>query len=318
VARPCRHQTGFPRANANRNQYASAGAVSWFSKALAVQKPGFIAVVTLFVLAGCAARSTTSVPSGVPPQQRHVVSLIPSLTEDLFAIGAGPQVVAVDQISAQLPAAHKLPVVGNFSSINTERILVLHPDLVVGIPAQERLLQPLARAGIAHTLLRDDSFDDLFTDLERLGALSGHTSSAHALQKQLRARTKQLVRGMHHKRVPSVFVVLDTNPIYTAGRPSYIATLIRLAGGRNAADNLAPAYASYSAEALLRLQPDALISDPSAHLEAVLHNEPWRSLHAVSNHHVYIVDPADILERPGPRYNEGLAWLIARLAPLAQ
>ncbi|MFN2527884.1 MAG: ABC transporter substrate-binding protein [Candidatus Baltobacteraceae bacterium] len=283
-----------------------------------MQKFGFLAVFTLFALWGCAARSTTGVPSRVPPQQRHVVSLMPSLTEDLFAIGAGPQVVAVDQISAQLPPARNLPIVGNFSSINTERIIELHPDIVAGIPSQDRLLQPLARAGIAHTLLRDDSFEDIFSDLERLGALTGHIQRAQVLEEQLRARTRQLTRSLHFKRVPSVFVVLDTTPIYTAGPRSYISTLIRLAGGRNAAENLASAYASYSAEALLRLQPDAIISDPSTHLGAVLANEPWRSLHAVSQHHVYIVDPAAILERPGPRYNEGLAWLIARLAPLAK
>jgi len=283
-----------------------------------VQKFGFLAVFTLLVVCGCAAQSTTGVPGGVPPQQRRVVSLIPSLTEDLFAIGAGPQVVAVDQISAQLSPARKLPIVGNFSSINTERIIALHPDFVAAIPAQDRLLQPLSRAGIVHTLLRNDSFEDLFSDLERLGALTGHIQSAQALEKRLRARTRLLTRSRHFKRVPSVFVVLDTSPIYTAGPRSYISTLIGLAGGRNAAQHLPSAYASYSAEALLRLQPDAIISDPSTHLEAVLANEPWRSLRAVSQHHVYIVDPADILERPGPRYNEGLAWLIARLAPLAK
>jgi iron complex transport system substrate-binding protein len=283
-----------------------------------VKKSGFIALLALCVLGGCVARSSTDVSTRRPPPQRRIVSLIPSLTEDLFAIGAGAQVVAVDQISTQLPQARKLPIVGNFSSINTERIVVLHPDVVVGIPAQDRLLLPLARAGIHRTLLKDDSFDDLFSDLEVLGSLSGHTERARTLQKQLHERTAQLTRSIHYKRAPSVFVVLDTNPIYTAGRPSYISTLIRLAGGRNAADNLPVAYASYSAEALLRLQPDIIITDPSTRLQNVLQNEPWRSLRAVSAHHVFIVDPADILERPGPRYNEGLAWLIAHLAPLAR
>lgn len=266
--------------------------------------------------AGCA-------PQVVEPASTHraaarIISLIPSLTEDLFAIGAGSQVIAVDQISTQLPGAHKLPIVGNFSSINTERIVGMHPDVVVAIPAQDRLLLPLSRAGVRRLLLKDDSFDDLFFDLEALGRLSGHADRARALQRQLRARTSQLTRSVRYKRAPSVFVVLDTNPIYTAGGPSYISTLIRLAGGRNAAGELHMAYTTYSAEALLRLQPDVLITDPSTRLQNVLQDEPWRSLRAVTRHHVFIVDPAEILERPGPRYNEGLAWLIARLAPLAQ
>ncbi|HEV7178443.1 MAG TPA: hypothetical protein VGN11_01125, partial [Candidatus Baltobacteraceae bacterium] len=71
-------------------------------------------------------------------------------------------------------------------------------------------------------------------------------------------------------------------------------------------------------EALLRAQPDVIVTDPSTGLRNVLQNEPWRSLRAVQQHHVYMISPADVLERPGPRYNEGLAWLIERLAPLAR
>lgn len=242
--------------------------------------------------------------------------MIPSLTEDLFAIGAGSQVVAVDKFSTDIRGAGKLPAVADYSSIDTERIVQLHPDLIVAIPSQDRLLQPLRRAGIRIALLRDDSFNDLFADIEVLGLESGHVRQARSLAASLRRRTAQLHAGIHFKRSPSVFVVLDTNPIYTAGRRSYIATLIRLAGGRNAADNLSIAYAPYSAEALLRAQPDALVTDPSTRLSAGLQTEPWRSLHAVQRRHVFVVSPAEILERPGPRYNEGLSWLIQQLKTL--
>ena len=72
-------------------------------------------------------------------------------------------------------------------------------------------------------------------------------------------------------------------------------------------------YARYSAEALVARQPDALVVDPDVHLDDVAGKAPWSALRAVRLHHVYVLPNAAILERPGPRYNEGLAWLIATL-----
>ena len=257
-------------------------------------------------------------PHAIAPGDVRMVSLMPSLTEDIVALGARNQLVAVDRFSGTMPGLEQLPKVGDFASIASERIVQLHPDVVVGIPSQERLLQPLRQAGIQTQLLRDDSFEDIFRNLEALGATCGRTAEAAALEKRLRSQTKALAGSTHYKHRPSVFVVLDTSPIYTTGRSSYIATLIHLAGGRNAAEDLASAYAPYSSEALLRSQPDVIITDASTGLGAALRSEPWRSLRAVQLHHVYTVEPREILERPGPRYNEGLQWLIARLAPLAQ
>jgi iron complex transport system substrate-binding protein len=117
---------------------------------------------------------------------------------------------------------------------------------------------------------------------------------------------------------PSTFVVLETNPIVTVGNGSYIAHLIVLAGGTNAAGDLTAAYPRYSAEALVARQPDAIVADRLSGLANVLGSPPWNALRAVRAGRVSILDDADILERPGPRYNEGLAWLIAHLHPHGQ
>lgn len=262
----------------------------------------------LWLLEACA---QPGLRGGVPAQPSRIVSLIPSLTEDLFAIGAGHQVVGVDQIANYPPAVRRLPKVSSFSTIDTERIVRLHPDLVVGIPAQARLTTPLRRVGIRTVFLSDDSFNDIYRDLEELGRLSGHSREARAVANHLHVQTAHL-QAAKSNRVVRCFVVLATNPIITVGRGSYIARLIELAGGRNTADGLLQPYGSYSAEALLRLQPDLLITDRQTHLQDVLEREPWRSLRAVSRKHVYFIDHPDVLYRPGPRYNEGLSWLIAR------
>jgi ABC-type Fe3+-hydroxamate transport system substrate-binding protein len=92
--------------------------------------------------------------------------------------------------------------------------------------------------------------------------------------------------------------------------------LIALAGAVNTANDLHAAYGEYSAEALLRDQPDLVIAARATNLASVLDREPWRSLRAVQLHRVDFFDP-DVIERPGPSYNEGLRWLLERVAPLA-
>jgi len=245
----------------------------------------------------------------------RIISLVPSLTEDLFAIGAGGQVVGVSQYSDVPLAATKLPIVASSGTIASERIVRLHPDVVVGIPAQTSQVADLRRAGLHVVLLRDDDFEDIFRDLEALGKISGHERDANALERRLRARTAVLLATVPPGSRPSCFVVLDVAPIFTVGDRSFIATLIRLAGGRNAAGDLGTAYSRYSAEALLALQPDVIITDPSTHVSTVLNRSPWRELRAVREGRLYVLDDSGILERPGPRYNDGLAWLIAKLHP---
>lgn len=242
----------------------------------------------------------------------RIVSLLPSLTEDLFAIGAGPQVVGVSMFTDFPRAAVRLPMVGSSSSIDAERIVRLHPDLVVGIPAQAALVADLRRSGLRVELLRDDSFDDLFDTLRRLGKLAGHSAEAAALERRLHARTAELVRRIPAGPRPKVFIVLDTTPIFTVGDASYIADLLQLAGARNASGVRAP-YARYSAEALVAKQPDALVGDRASGLAAALQREPWSALRAVRAGRVYVLADADILERPGPRYNAGLEWLIGHV-----
>jgi iron complex transport system substrate-binding protein len=262
----------------------------------------------------CCAPAIASAHEPLP----RIVSLMPSLTEDLFAIGAGPQVVGVSDFTDYPRAAAALPTVATFTSIDAERIARLHPNLVVGIPAQLALVGDLRRMGLRVELLRDDSFDDLFAAIARLGALSEHASQATALCARLRARTAALVSRVPRGPRPRVFVVLNIAPIFTVGDGSYIAHLIALAGGTNAAGDLAEAYPRYSAEALVARQPDAIVADRMSGLANVLGTPPWNGLRAVRDGRVSILDDADILERPGPRYNEGLAWLIAHLHPHGQ
>jgi iron complex transport system substrate-binding protein len=266
------------------------------------------ALATVLGLPACAAAA----PAHVDAPHR-IVSLIPSLTEDLFAIGAGPMVVGVSEYTDYPPAAASLPVVATAASADAERIVQLHPDVVVGIASQRAPADDVRKAGIRTVLLSDDGFEDIFRNIEALGLLTGRVEEAHALTDRLRERTTALMRTVRkHNRAPRVFVVLGVGPIFTVGEGSYIGKLIALAGGTDAA-GIRDAYGAYSAEALLAVQPDVLVADPTVQLQSVLDRPPWNALRAVREHRIaYLPDPA-ILERPGPRYNDGLAWLIGIL-----
>jgi ABC-type Fe3+-hydroxamate transport system substrate-binding protein len=279
-------------------------------------------VVALFLalaLAGCSspkASEQRAASAGAVPAR--VAALVPSLVEDLYAIGAGPQVVAVSAFSDNVTQARGLPRVADFTNVDSEKIVALHADLVLGIPSQERLVQPLLRAGVRVVLIPNDTYDEIFSSLRQVGELTGHQRQAAAEISSLQKTTRFLqARTASFKRHPSAFVVLGTAPIWTVGDSSYIATLIGMAGGRNAARDLNIAYGQYSAEALLHDNPDVIIDDPAVHLQSSLDREPWRSLRAVQEHDVYTIEPAEILMRPGPNYNKGLLWLIERLRPRA-
>jgi len=272
-----------------------------------------LALAAVVALVACANAATGGArrAEARPEPPRRIVSLVPSMTEDLFAVGAGDRVVGVSSYTDYPPRAKRLPVVATFASIATERIVALHAGLAIGIDAQDRLAGDLRRAGIPVLLLHDDRYDDIFRNLMTIGTTTGHRDAAAALVNRLRARTRALVRAVAPRaRKPAVFVVLGVAPVFTVGKGSYIATLIEMAGGRNAAADVHAPYARYSAEALVARQPDVLVVDPSVRLNDVLAQPPWNALRAVKQHHVYTLPDAAILERPGPRYNDGLVWLI--------
>jgi ABC-type Fe3+-hydroxamate transport system substrate-binding protein len=260
---------------------------------------------------------TLAFPAGVRAEPaRRIVSLAPVTTEMLYALGAGPRIVGVSEYSDYPAAAARLPVVATYATVDAERIVRLHPDLIVGIASQDAQVRDLRRAGLDVRLLRDDALDDVAPNISALGRWTGEERAAAALNASLSSQTAALRREVRPKRggaVPSVFVVLQVSPIFTVGNRSYIAQLIAMAGGRNASASLHDAYGRFSEEALVRLQPDVIVADEQSGIRAALQRAPWNALAAVKQHHVYVLGDAAILERPGPRYPQGLRWLIDRL-----
>lgn len=238
----------------------------------------------------------------------RIVSLAPALTEDLFAIGAGHDVVGVDAYSNRPARARTLPRVGGMRDVNAEAILALRPDIVIGIPYEAAHLADLARAGVRTEVLPlDDLRDDLHA-IERLGVLTGNAPAARRLVASIRARLAALARTARRTRRLTAFVSLGG--MGSAGGGSYVDELLGLANLRNVAGDVRRPWLTFSPEELLRAQPDVIVVTDST---PPLAGEPWSRLTAVRTGRIVRI-PEDDLLRPGPRVAVVLADLIAGIA----
>jgi iron complex transport system substrate-binding protein len=238
----------------------------------------------------------------------RIVSLAPALTEDLFAIGAGRDVVGVDAYSDRPSAAQRLPRVGGLRDVDAEAVLALHPDLVVGIPYEAAHLADLQRSGVRTATLRIDSLDDDLAALITLGKLTGRDADAAAVVRALRARLDAATHAASRTRPLTAFLALGQ--LWTAGSGSYIDDLLRRANLTNVAGRVRAPWVSFSAEELLLAQPDVVIVPANA---PPLEGEPWERLAAVRAGRVLRV-PDDDLLRAGPRVADVLDALVAGVA----
>jgi ABC-type Fe3+-hydroxamate transport system substrate-binding protein len=243
----------------------------------------------------------------------RVVSLAPALTEDLFAIGAGPQVVGVDDLSNRPPAALHVPRVGSMRTINSEAVAALDPDLVVGIAYQAPGLRDLSRAGVPTQTLEVDTLADDFAAISSLGRATGHAREASRLLAGIGRRLDAARRATHALKAPRAlaFIGMGLAPFYTAGRGSYIDDLFAIAHIRNVAGDLHAAYPALSAETIEAADPDVLVVPRGA---AIPNEPPWSRLRAVRLHRIVAIDEDDYL-RPGPRVADVVDALVRGVAP---
>lgn len=253
----------------------------------------------------------------LPAPARRIVSLAPSLTESLFAIGAGDLLVGRTAYCDYPPEALRVPSVGGMTNPNIESVVACRPDLIVlsmegntrddfprllslGIPVY--VSNPRTLAGINHSL-------------EDLGALTGNHDRARQLVDSLQRR-EQALRSAVTGVSPSVMVLISLQPLMVAGGKTLLNELLTLAGAHNPAAALPGHYPAISREAMLVDPPDILFvtSDLPADADALTAHFPeWKHLRVIRENRVYSIDAA-ILSRPGPRALEGLRLIIDTLS----
>ena len=251
----------------------------------------------------------------IKPAQR-IVSLAPHVTELLFAAGAGKLVVGVVRYSDFPEAAKQVPEVGDYNALDLETLLSLKPDLIVGwqsgnpAAAVERLL----KFNIPVFLSEPRQLEDIATNLERLGVLSGTEASANAASAQFRAQLKQLRANYSGKAPVTVFYQVWDRPLITLNGAHMISAVLELCGGKNLFAGLPVLAPEVSMEAVLAANPDAIIASGSASSEdhGLGQWARWPSLRAVRNKQLYFVEP-DTIQRSTPRLLQGAKEICSAL-----
>jgi len=243
---------------------------------------------------------------------RRIVCYSPSITETVFALGAGDRVVGVDDFSSWPLEARNVPRVGGFINPNFERLLALAPDLVVVQGRQEKVEDFCAREGIAVLHMEIHGLASFFDSLRRLGVALGIEEEAESLERRIQKDINEIRAATAGRPRPAVFLAVSRRPgslaqIMTVGKSGYLNEVMQIAGGRNIYADVDRPYPMVSKETLVARRPDVIIEARageklSAEQKAGIRDE-WRvfgSIPAVRAGRIYVLTE-DYLLLPGPR-----------------
>lgn len=256
----------------------------------------------------------------IPHPAQRVVTMLPSLTEIVCALGACDRLVATDRFSNWPSQVASLPKAGDLDDASIELIVSLKPDLVL-INTAQRISARLGELGIVTFALNPQSMADEARAVTLTGQLLDLSVRAASLNATTARRVSEIgaaATAQRHGAVPSVYFEIDRTP-YAAGPPSFIGEMLARLGTRNIVDAALGTFPRLNAEYIVRHDPDIMFVSP--HDIAGLAQRPgWSALHAVREGHICAFSPevdATIM-RPGPRLAEGmqaLADCIARFTP---
>lgn len=258
------------------------------------------------------------------PAQK-VISLAPSNTELLFAVGAGNQVIARDEMSDYPAQVAALPAVGSFDKYNLEQIVALKPDLVLLAEINNvELVKKLEELGlVVYYLNNPKTLDDLYINIGIVAGLTGHQTESTALVETLKQRVAAVDEKIKTASThPTILYELDsTDPAhpYTVGPGTFVDQLLVRAGGTNmvTAAGITDQYPQVSIEQVVTTDPDMIILGDSmwgVTIESVGQRPGWEKLKAVASGQVYPFDD-NTVSRPGPRMVDGLEALARLIHP---
>ncbi len=259
----------------------------------------------------------------LPGPAQRIVSIAPSNTEILFAIGAGDQVVGRDEVSDYPLEALEVASIGStYGELNTEAILALEPDLVLAatITSPEQV-QTLEVLGIPVFLLANpEDFSGLLENIKLVGILTGHEAEAEALAAGLDARIEAVTQKATDAELVSVFYEVDgTDPTapWTTGAGTFQDVLIGLVGGENIAVDIA-GWGQMSLEMIVTRDPRVVIFGEGpwvpTTVESYSDRSGWGEIAAVVDGRVYGID-TNWVDRPGPRLVDALEEMAVMIHP---
>jgi iron complex transport system substrate-binding protein len=269
----------------------------------------------------CVVALATMIAAEPPSSARRIVSLVPAVTEMLFAVGAGPQVVGVSSFDREPVQVAALPRVGALLDPDLERILSLRPDMVVAYGTQEDLHRQLARAGIPVFSYKHGGLAGITETIQRVGERTGHVEAANALVRDIEADLTAARTRVASQPRPKVLLVFGRDPdslrnVFASGGIGFLHDVLELAGGTNVLSDVRREGLQISVEQILAKRPEVILelrAEADADLESKT-RKVWRTLAAVPavrDRRVHVMTGSEMVV-PGPRIARA-AERIARL-----
>ena len=251
-------------------------------------------------------------------EPERIISLAPSHTETLYALGLGDRVVGVTEFCNYPPEAAENPTVGGFSGVDLEQVVGLDPDLVLASTLHMGDVVPaLQEHGIVVFVDAPQSVLDVLETTSAIGEITGRGEAAEALVGAMQKRIDDVVAIVENAPRPTVFWELGAE-LYTVGPGSFINDLISMAGGENVAADADSPWPQLTVEAIVLKDPQVVVLADHNYgetAEMLMERPGWAEISAVKEGRVIEITDDDIVSRPGPRLVDGLEFLVRELHP---
>jgi len=255
-----------------------------------------------------------------PPQR--IISVAPSVTEILFAIGLGEKVVGVSTYCNYPPEALEKEKIGSYIEPSLEKIVALQPDLVIGSADGDlkAFVNKLDQLGIPVYITNPGSVSEVMISIQNIGEVTFSQLAAQKVVKSMRGKLQKIqekIQGRPHSRV---LHVMDYNPLISSGRGTFVDDLIRLAGGANIAATAKGKHPRFSMEEVIAQDPQVIILSSMKSRDPMIEQKQWwnrwKEIPAVRSGRIQVID-ADLIHRPSPRIVQGLEEMAKAIHPEA-
>ncbi len=256
----------------------------------------------------------------IPHSPKKIVSLAPSITEILFALGLNEEIAAVTDFCDYPGAVLTKPKIGGFVNPDVERIVSLRPDLIIGIRDGNRMdtVHRLNDFGFPVYLIDPRGFDGVMLTIKNIGEIVGRQDEGRRISRNMLIKKKETMALSQSLSKPKVFFQVGDAPVVTVGRETLADDLIRLAGGRSISENESMSYPLYSIETILSKAPEIIIissmESSKNYSNLVKKWQNWTTIPAVKMNAIHVVD-SNLVDRPTPRIEKGLDALVRIIHP---
>jgi iron complex transport system substrate-binding protein len=244
----------------------------------------------------------------IKAKPRRIVSISPSNTEILYALGLRRQIVGVTKYCDYPPEAAKKPKVGDMT-ISEESVLSLKPDLVIAHSyINSSAVTRLEKLGLKVFAVDPKALNQVMRDIRTIGKITGRPKTAESVVSKMRRKIAAVKSSRTERKSKNVLVVIQANPLWAAGPKTFIDEMIGLARAKNVAHDGRPGFVTFSKELAVSRNPDVIITGQKQDVHFLLTDPAWKRTSAARHKRIYVIDN-NLLVRPGPRLADGLIRL---------